>query len=275
MAETQETPKVKHSSSEKELPEKNEETEKKAKEEREITGKKKRTELEDRLMKLRMKMNQSKVLNRKEVLAEGSRMLGDPSQKKEERRLFQLEKKRRDQNWLQSHSKAAAQLNLSKDDKNQSSIKTKHMVQMASKNIAQQNVKMAKAKVNALMSSSNDLFNSEQQHMNYQRNIKSLPNYETKDQHAHETFDLLSSVEHDVAGANATNSVGARRLADEMKRRIDMANRKRKQKQSLEFESTDINYINKRNKGFNEKIARNYDKHTAEIRQNLERGTAL
>ena len=44
---------------------------------------------------------------------------------------------------------------------------------------------------------------------------------------------------------------------------------------AIEFEGEDISYINKRNKRFNEKINRNYDKHTAEIRQNLERGTAL
>lgn len=39
--------------------------------------------------------------------------------------------------------------------------------------------------------------------------------------------------------------------------------------------ATDVGYINQRNKRFNEKISRNYDEHTAEIRQSLERGTAL
>jgi len=37
----------------------------------------------------------------------------------------------------------------------------------------------------------------------------------------------------------------------------------------------DINYINERNKVFNKKISRAFDPYTAEIRQNLERGTAL
>jgi pre-mRNA-splicing factor SYF2 len=36
-----------------------------------------------------------------------------------------------------------------------------------------------------------------------------------------------------------------------------------------------VGYINQRNKRFNEKISRSYDKETAKIRQNLERGTAL
>lgn len=37
----------------------------------------------------------------------------------------------------------------------------------------------------------------------------------------------------------------------------------------------DIDYINERNMRFNKKAARFYDKYTAEIKQNLERGTAL
>lgn len=39
--------------------------------------------------------------------------------------------------------------------------------------------------------------------------------------------------------------------------------------------SADISYINERNKLFNKKIARAFDQYTVEIRQNLERGTAL
>jgi pre-mRNA-splicing factor SYF2 len=66
---------------------------------------------------------------------------------------------------------------------------------------------------------------------------------------------------------------GARRLAEELKRRASKTE-KRKQKE-MEFESTDVSYINKRNKKFNEKISRNYDNASNEIRQNLERGTAL
>ena len=37
----------------------------------------------------------------------------------------------------------------------------------------------------------------------------------------------------------------------------------------------DVDYINERNMKFNKKAARFYDKYTAEIKQNLERGTAV
>jgi pre-mRNA-splicing factor SYF2 len=40
-------------------------------------------------------------------------------------------------------------------------------------------------------------------------------------------------------------------------------------------ESEDVTYINDANKKFNRMVARAYDKHTAEIKENLERGTAL
>ena len=41
------------------------------------------------------------------------------------------------------------------------------------------------------------------------------------------------------------------------------------------YEEEDVNYINERNRGFNKKLERAYDKYTVETRQNLERGTAL
>lgn len=40
-------------------------------------------------------------------------------------------------------------------------------------------------------------------------------------------------------------------------------------------EEADVDYINERNMKFNKKAARFYDKYTAEIKQNLERGTAV
>ena len=41
------------------------------------------------------------------------------------------------------------------------------------------------------------------------------------------------------------------------------------------LEDADVHYINDRNRVFVKKIGRAFDKYTTEIRQNLERGTAL
>ena len=40
-------------------------------------------------------------------------------------------------------------------------------------------------------------------------------------------------------------------------------------------EQGDVTYINEKNKQFNQKLARFYDKYTSQIRENFERGTAL
>ena len=119
----------------------------------------------------------------------------------------------------------------------------------------------------------NDYYNPEGQYRNYERNLKSIP-LDRGISPTDETFDVtdLSNV---YTGSNATNSMGAKRLAAELKRRAEKSKATKKKKQKMEFESTDINYVDKRNKHFNEKISRTYDTHTAEIRQNLERGTAL
>ena len=72
--------------------------------------------------------------------------------------------------------------------------------------------------------------------------------------------------------------MGAKRLATEMHRRIEKRQKrlaKEQAKDMMQQDSNDVSYINERNRRFNQKINRTYDKQTAEIRQNLERGTAL
>lgn len=41
------------------------------------------------------------------------------------------------------------------------------------------------------------------------------------------------------------------------------------------YYSDDVDFINDKNEAFNKKIKRSFDKYTVEIRQNLERGTAI
>ncbi|KAI7830822.1 SYF2 splicing factor-domain-containing protein [Kickxella alabastrina] len=56
----------------------------------------------------------------------------------------------------------------------------------------------------------------------------------------------------------------------------DQQNKRAKlHKPSIEKEGEDVSYINDRNARFNRKMNRAYDKHTKEIRDNFERGTAL
>lgn len=121
-----------------------------------------------------------------------------------------------------------------------------------------------------------DYYNPEGQHRNYERNLRSLPRAAGLTQEGissekmSETFNPILNVNTIHA---AREREGARYLANEMKRRIEKQSKKKRER--MEFEQADVSYINQRNKRFNQKISRNFDKHTAEIRQNLERGTAL
>jgi pre-mRNA-splicing factor SYF2 len=116
-----------------------------------------------------------------------------------------------------------------------------------------------------------DYYNSEGQHRNYERNLKSLP-YAAADS-TEDTADTFIPAVNATVADDAKERNGARHLSGEMKRRIEKQAKKKRER--MDFEETDVSSINKRNKRFNQKISRNFDKHTAEIRQNLERGTAL
>jgi hypothetical protein len=116
-----------------------------------------------------------------------------------------------------------------------------------------------------------DTHNSEGQHRSYQRDLKGLHNATGGQQRS----GAEGTIFNPILGSSDEKQEreGARLLSNELKRRSEKVAKKRKEK--MDFEETDVTYINKRNKHFNEKISRNYDKHNAEIRQNLERGTAL
>ena len=112
-----------------------------------------------------------------------------------------------------------------------------------------------------------DFHNPEGQHKNYERSLKSISRYNAVENATSETYNpMMEAVDQDK------EREGARRLANELHRRIQKAAKKRNR---MEFNETDVTSINKRNKLFNKKISRNYDRASAEIKQNLERGTAL
>lgn len=148
----------------------------------------------------------------------------------------------------------------------------KYMVESASDHLRTSTKKQQKAKMNRF--EVNDHYNPEGQHRNYERNLKSVHHANNNKNNDDTTFDV-SDPTHMYTGMNDTHSSGAKRLSQEMKRRMEKSKQTQLKKRQLEFESTDINYVDKRNKHFNEKISRTYDNYTAEIRQNLERGTAL
>ncbi|KAJ8607506.1 hypothetical protein MRB53_040278 [Persea americana] len=64
------------------------------------------------------------------------------------------------------------------------------------------------------------------------------------------------------------------RLVKDIKDAEEVRLRKRRER-GLRDDDGDVTYINEKNKQFNQKLARFYDKYTTEIRESFERGTAL
>ena len=64
------------------------------------------------------------------------------------------------------------------------------------------------------------------------------------------------------------------RLVDDLRKAEEVRLQKRR-KRGLEDEGGDVSYINEKNKQFNMKLARFYDRYTTDIRESFERGSAI
>ena len=214
-----------------------------------------------RLRKLKQKMNQARQLNKQAVKEEGER-LSHPD--KERRRQTVAAKKASEEAWKAANAKA-------EQFAKSASVDAKALTEQASESVAAARARSERDELNRY--SVNDYHNPEGQHRNYLRSLKSVPRQHDADAADSGTFNPIESVDDPKQQAE-----GARRIAAELQRRIEKSkkrDRDRKAKQAAADETGDVSHINKRNKMFNEKISRTYDKQTAEIRQNLERGTAL
>lgn len=230
-------------------------------EEEEGPPKTKAEALRQRMRKLKLKMNQARQLNKQEVLKEGERLGSVEGATKARKRQQMQDKKAQEAEWKARNSKA---LEVAKA----SGVDGKYLVEQADTSIQKATRKQDKAV--AHMYSANDFHNPQGMHRNYERSLKSVPRSHGEGDGAEGTFDPTMN-----PADEAREREGARGLANELKRREVKAEKTRKRRERTEFEGEDVTYINQRNKRFNQKISRNYDKHTAEIRQNLERGTAL
>ncbi|KAI8099654.1 SYF2 splicing factor-domain-containing protein [Halteromyces radiatus] len=63
------------------------------------------------------------------------------------------------------------------------------------------------------------------------------------------------------------------RLVQDVKKQIEKRETRSRERKDVKYD--DISWINEKNRVFNQKISRFYDKYTKEIKDNLERGTAL
>lgn len=74
---------------------------------------------------------------------------------------------------------------------------------------------------------------------------------------------------------NKPDKASVDRLVEDIRKAEEMRLRKRRERRGKEEGDGDVTFINEKNKQFNMKLARFYDKYTSEIRDSFERGTAV
>ncbi|PHH69527.1 hypothetical protein CDD82_7700 [Ophiocordyceps australis] len=74
---------------------------------------------------------------------------------------------------------------------------------------------------------------------------------------------------------NKPDKAAVDRLVQDLRRAEDQRLKKRRDRMADQGDQGDVTYINEKNKQFNQKLARFYDKYTADIRDSFERGTMI
>jgi hypothetical protein len=213
--------------------------------------------LQDKLFNLRMKINQGRKANKEEVEEEYKR-LSNPKYEQKQR-------------YLQKVAEAEAEGEVKGSG-------AKWREESAMQQTAEQAAfaaEKAQKKAENTATFGWQAFTTEATHRAYEKKLKKLPSVASSSSKAEEGASSHlqeNPLDYGKVGATVSKS-GLDRLAKDIEEREEA--RKNFSKRRMNFESSDVDYINDRNAVYNKKLKRAFDKYTVEIRQNLERGTAV
>jgi len=107
----------------------------------------------------------------------------------------------------------------------------------------------------------------------YNKNLKKL--VPVADQEPNDTLQIIEENDKLVYGSAGTkvSDIALSRLQKDIEEK--QQERLKLSRRRMHFDSTDVDFINDKNAKFNKRIKNAFDKYTVEIRQNLERGTAI
>lgn len=86
---------------------------------------------------------------------------------------------------------------------------------------------------------------------------------------------FYSTADSTASFTNKPDKAAVDRLVADIRKAEEVRLRKRRERGGRDETDGDVTYINEKNKQFNLKLARFYDKYTSEIRDSFERGTAI
>lgn len=109
----------------------------------------------------------------------------------------------------------------------------------------------------------------------YQRLVKSMPakDLERYNDQKEMIGDNYYSSNPILEGVHKDNKAAVENMVKDLENQIDK--RKKFSRRRMYNDEADIDYINEKNRRLNKKLAMYYDSHTIEIKQALERGTAI
>ena len=207
------------------------------------------TDAQRRLFLIRLKLNQSRKANKKEVELEYKRM-SDP----------RYDQKRRSEEWREKKKGWKSEIE-SLGLKPEESF----MLDTAEKAEALQQKAAKKEKNRATFGW--EAFTADATYKAYKKRLQKLP---------HAPGDTTTG-EIDPLDYGKVVAQVSKAALDLMSKEIEDRDKARDKysRRRMEYDASNVDYINDTNAHFNKKIKRAFDKYTVEIRQNLERGTAI
>jgi len=196
-----------------------------------------------RLQAIKMKLNEARKMNNQAVVEE-ERKLNDPN----------YEKAMRAKKWHEKKKELLEENDFKGIDEGKDYLNTTAI--RAESTLGKRNAKKAET-------FGWDVFNEDTLFNAYKKRVKTMPHYK-------EVYDQQKENPHVDMGPSEER---LQRLVDdyqEQEKRREKFSRRR-----MFQEDDDIDYINDRNRVYNKKLERAFGKYAADIKLNLERGTAL
>ncbi|EMR09010.2 hypothetical protein PNEG_02785 [Pneumocystis murina B123] len=228
----------------------------------------------DQLMNLRKRMRLSAEANRKDLFSEYQRLKEDPKlAKKIEFKRQDAEKKLEKQESIERgedyERKRAWDWTIEESERWDQRMKEKQ--EARDKSLFADYTQVAQHSYEKLMRK----FKPDLETYEKER-AKVVANKTILDENDSEVTNTYESFYRDANFLGFANNKPSKkaidRLIEDLNKQKEMRNKSRRR---IDPDDEDVSYINERNANFNRKISRFYDKYTREIRESLERGTAV
>eukprot|EP00128_Syssomonas_multiformis_P015334 Colp12_sorted_trinity150504_noHs@4678 len=218
--------------------------------------------IQDRLFNLRMKINQGRKANKEEVEEEYKRF-SNPKYEQKQRYLQKVAEAQQGEGETLGDEPAPKSKKWDKED---------GLMQQTAEQ-AEYAAEKARKKEEIKSTFGWQAFTAEATHRAYEKRLKKLPTGgRSSSSSAAESHLEENPLDYGKSGTSVSKA-GLDRLTKDIEDKEEA--RRNFSKRRMNFDASDVDYINDKNAIYNKKLKRAFDKYTVEIRQNLERGTAV